>query len=93
MQKHNFHLMAIVIFSLSLTISKIFAKQEKCRNFDLENDGQGIEEQELCHLTANVRIHIGELFQNFSYLVTYVYAKGNTHRARDYQQNLLCRIA
>ena len=73
----NSHIMAIVIFVLALTICEIFTKQEKCQNFDLiKNDGQGIEQQDLCHLTGNVRIHI---FQNFSYLGTYVYAQTWIH--------------
>ena len=59
----------------------------------------------MCHLTGNVRIHIGEFFQNFSYLATYVYAKGKTHGYTDthihiqtavmtlYRQNLQNRFA
>ena len=34
--------MAIVMFALSLTVYEIFAKQQKCQNFYLENKGQGL---------------------------------------------------
>ena len=39
------YLMAIVMFALSLTICKIYAKLIKCQNFDLENEGQSQEEE------------------------------------------------
>ena len=42
-QIYDFTQMAIVMFALSLTVCEIFAKQEKCRNFDLENEEQGQE--------------------------------------------------
>ena len=35
------YLMAIVMFVLSLTVCEIFANQEKCQNFDREDEGQG----------------------------------------------------
>ena len=54
-------------------------KSRKFQNLDLQNEGQGVEEQDLLHSTGNVWVCIGEFFQNFSYLATYVYAKGNTH--------------
>ena len=68
------YLMAIVMFALSLVIGKIIAKQEECQNFDLQNEdhGQLIEERNLCHSIENVRIHIGDFFQNFNFLATYV---------------------
>ena len=34
------YLMAIIIFALALTVYEIFAKQIKCKKFDLENDSQ-----------------------------------------------------
>ena len=42
------YLKAIVIFAISHTVCKIFAKQEKWQNFDLENEDkdQGVEEQD-----------------------------------------------
>ena len=48
--------MAIAMFALSFTIYEIFAKQEKCQNFGLENEdqGQGVEEQDVRHSTGNV---------------------------------------
>ena len=62
----------IVMFDLALTIYEIFANQEKCENFELETEGQGqeVEERGLRYLIGHVRIHIGEFFQNFSYLET-----------------------
>ena len=40
------YLMVIVMVALSLTVDEIFAHQEECQNFDLENGGQsqGVEE-------------------------------------------------
>ena len=40
--------MAMVMFSLSLTVCQIFAKQEKRQNFDFENEGQdhGVKERD-----------------------------------------------
>ena len=59
--------MAIVMFALSLTVYEIVANQEKCKNFDLENEcqDQGVEKRDLRHLTRNVRIHIGDFFLEF----------------------------
>ena len=53
-----------VMFALSLTICEVFAKQEKCQNFDLENEdqGQGGEKRDLQHLTTNVRLHTSDFF-------------------------------
>ena len=58
--------------ALSLTVCEIIAKQEKCQNFDLENECQGkrVEERDLRHSTGYVGIHISDFFQNFSYLGT-----------------------
>ena len=66
------------MFALSLTVYEIFANQEKCQNFDLENEGHGqdIEKPYYRNSTRNIRIHTGDFFQNFSYVATYVYAKG-----------------
>ena len=59
------YLMAIVIFSLSLTVYEISTYQEKCQNFYLENEsqGQGVEKRDLCHSTINVGVHIGDFFR------------------------------
>ena len=75
------YLMSIVMFALSLTVYEIVSNQEICQKFDLENEGevQGVEERDLRHSTRNVGIHIGEIFQNLSYLAIYVYARGRTH--------------
>ena len=61
------HLMSIVMFAISLTVYEIFAKHEKCKNFDLEIEGQGqkVEERDLRHSTESVRIHIGDFFSEF----------------------------
>ena len=42
--------------------------------FDFENEGQyeGVEERNLNHSIGNVRIHIGDFFQNFSNMGTLV---------------------
>ena len=69
---YDFCLMAIVIYdflsdsnSNVCSISYRFTKQEKCQNFDLENEGQGqgVEERDLRHLIGNSEIHIGDLFR------------------------------
>ena len=58
--------MAIVglMFAVYLIVYDIFANQEKCQNFDLDNknQGQGVEIRNLRHSTTDVRIHIGEFF-------------------------------
>ena len=36
---------------------------KKIQNFDLENEGQGIEERDLRHSTGNVRIHVGDFLE------------------------------
>ena len=53
----NFYLVAIVMFALSLTVGEIFAKQDKYRNSDLENEDQGreVEERNLHYSTRNAR--------------------------------------
>ena len=53
---------------LALIVYEIFAKQIKCRKFDLENDSQGQEvaKRGLCHLTGNIRFYIGDFFQHFT---------------------------
>ena len=78
-------LMAIVIFVLSVTIWEIFTKQEKFQNFSLENEAQdqGAEERDLRHSAGNVRLHIDEFLQNFSYVATWVTQKVDTRTARD----------
>ena len=52
-------LMATVMFVLSFIVFEIFTKEEKCRNFALENEGQcrGVEERDLRHSTGNVRYY------------------------------------
>ena len=48
-----------------LSVCDIFAKQEKCRYFELEKEGQGreVEERDLRHSTGNVPFHIGDFFR------------------------------
>ena len=76
----TYYLIALVMLALSLTICEICEKTRKPQKVDLENEGQGVHEKDLHHSTENVRILIEEFFKNFSYLLTYVYAKGNTRR-------------
>ena len=47
----------------SLTVCEIFAKQEKCQTFNLDNkvQGQRVEERDLRHSTENVGMHTGDL--------------------------------
>ena len=61
--------------------SRYSQNKEKYQKFDLENENQGqaAEERDLRHSSGNARIHVGDFFQNFSYMKTYVYTKGNTH--------------
>ena len=42
-------------------------KSRKLQDIDLENDGQGqwLKQQDMRHSTKNIRIHIGDIFQNF----------------------------
>ena len=47
--------MAIVIFTLFLTVCDIFASQEKYQNFDLENEGQC---QEVEDRTCPIRLEM-----------------------------------
>ena len=49
-------------------------KWRKMPKFDLENEGQNKweEKPDLRHSTRDVRFHIGEYFQKFNYLITYV---------------------
>ena len=58
-----------------------FCKLQKKYQTDLENEGQDqvVVERDLRRSTGNARIHIGDLFQNFSYMGICVYAKINTH--------------
>ena len=58
----------------------IFANQEKCQNFDIENkgQGQGVEKWDIHHSTRNDQIHIVHYLKNFSYLASYVYVKAHT---------------
>ena len=77
------------MFVLSLTICEIFAKQEKCKNFDLENEGEGVEERDLGLSTGNVRFHIAYSFSDFfstrehtltGYKRIHSYTHTHTHR-------------
>ena len=43
-------------------------KKEKFQIFDLGNKGQGVAKWNLCHSTADVRIHIVDSFPKFSYM-------------------------
>ena len=90
------YLMAIVVFALSLTSYELFANQENCINFDLENEGQGqgVEKLDLRLSTRTVRIHIGDFFSEF-YLPGNIRLCKRIHTARgrsdDYRQNLQSR--
>ena len=55
--------MAIVMFAPSLTVCEIFAKQDKCQNFDLENESHAVKGRDWCHSTGNIRIHITYFFR------------------------------
>ena len=79
----------------------IFAKQEKCQNFDLENEGQGIEQRDLRHLTGNVQIHTDDFFRilaTWEYMFTQKLTRTHTLSERreggcdDYRQNLQSRF-
>ena len=48
--------------TISLKVCEIFAKQGRYQNFDLEIEGQEVEERDLCHSSGNVRIHISDFF-------------------------------
>ena len=51
--------------------------------------------RDLHYSSANIRFHVGDLFQNFSCLGSYIYAKGNTQletRVMNYRQNLQIRF-
>ena len=50
------YLIAIVMFALSFTVNEMFANQIKCKQFDVENDGQGQrgEKRDLYRSTGNV---------------------------------------
>ena len=65
------------VFSISQHLPDI-RQNNKILSLTLKNEGQGFEEQDLRHSTGNDEIHI-HIFQNFSHLATYVYAKDNTH--------------
>ena len=82
------YLMAIVMFALSLTVYVIFANQEKCANFDIENEGDGyvIKGRDLHRSTENFRIYTVDFF--FRSLATRQHtftqkADIYTHTARD----------
>ena len=74
------YLMVIAMFALSLTVCEIATTQEKCQNIDLENKyrGQEVEDGDLRQSAGNIQFHIGDFFQNFSYIGTFFYAKINT---------------
>ena len=69
------YLLAIVVFALSLTIYEIFANLIKLQNFDLEIEGQVMENKR----TGNVRFHIGDFFRIVSTLEHTFTHIGNTH--------------
>ena len=50
------YLMAMVMFTLALTIYETFAKLINCQKFDLENEGPGQEGEklDLRHSTGNI---------------------------------------
>ena len=50
----TFYPMAVVMFAPFFTICEIFAKQEKCKNFDLDNEDQEVEKLEMLEsITVN----------------------------------------
>ena len=57
--------MAIVMFAQSLTVYEIITHHEKYQNFDLENEGQGVEKRQLRHSSRNFQFHRGEFFSEF----------------------------
>ena len=59
------YLRAIVMFGLFLPVYQIFINQEKCQNFDLENEVVEVEKQDLRHSTRHVRFHISDFFAQF----------------------------
>ena len=55
----TYYMVAIVMFTL-FTIRKIFAKLIKCKKFDIENEGQGGEKQDLHQSNENNCFYIGD---------------------------------
>ena len=72
--------MVIVMFALSLPISKIFAKLIKYKSLTLKMKIQLKEEK---NGTCAIRLDMFD--SNFSYFGTYFYAKGNTHTQSERQ--------
>ena len=79
---------------LFATFSEI---KKNTRNFDLENEGQaqGGEKLDLSHSTRNVRVHMGDFFQNLSNRATFVYAKSvrTQQEIRVIRKNMQSRLA
>ena len=78
-------LMAIVMIAVSLTVCKIFTKQEKYQKFDFKNKGhgQGVEERNLCYSTWHVCIHVGEFFSEFLATWEHTFMQKVTQTAKD----------
>ena len=72
----DFLLMSIVIIVQSLTIYEIFAKQIKCKSLILKVN---IRVKETCGMRLEMFHSIWVIFQNFSYLATYVYSYLDTN--------------
>ena len=75
------YLMEILMFSLFLTIYELFTNQIKCKEFDLENEGQsqGEEKVDTHHSTGNVRFHIGDYFNILATRQHVLRKKDTTH--------------
>ena len=80
------------MFALSLTVYEIFAKQEKCQNFNLENEGQGqgVEKWDLRYSTRRIPSHIGEFaeFEIPGNIRLRKIIRAHTFTARDMGDNL-----
>ena len=78
------YLTATVMLVKSLTACKIFAKQEKLQNIDLENEGQ-VEEQNLHRSSGNALIRRGDIciiVTTLAYTFTQCVKHEHTHSER-----------
>ena len=66
------------MFALSINIYEIFANQLDCQKFELESEGQGVENGILVIRLEMFNSLLVNFCQNFSYLATYIYAKKDT---------------
>ena len=81
--------MTIVMFTLSLTIYKMFANQNS-KSLTLKMKLREKEKRDQRHSTENVGFFNGDIFQKFNYLAKIGYAKGygriNTHVTHSQRQ-------